>query len=493
MKFAPSAVKFAAFLLLSIGLLTHAPAHAAIRREWVQHWDGGFPAKTNDAVAVQLDSKGNLYVAGSAANSSNLTDYVTLKYAPNGTLLWSRRYGGSNGLTNIPRAMALDTNDNVYLTGTSVTVKYSSTGEELWTDAQGGRSIAVSGTNIYVAGFSDTQFATKRMTATGTNLWTRVFKYEYGHGPDVAQALAIAPGGGVRVAGEVAYFYYRLYDPDVLVALLEYSVEGVEKYHAVSHPQAIKSTYPCSIHLDNNGRTYITYNDHLGMYSGVSEFNASGIWQRTQPSIYYAFSSRVIGGFFGVIRTGFGQFKLDYYQAPGLADFSLREGPPFPSVPNLLAAASAVDTDRQGNVVATGYFLTNNIQDAGVFHFDQAGSVDWYDRYNGAANGNDEGKAIVASLEGVVYVAGVSTTPQGGTEIILIKYSEYTAIETKPGGGVLLQFPGTPAQQYKVQATTNFPNWLDIGLGTATTNGILQFEDTNATKYPFRFYQTVTR
>ena len=44
----------------------------------------------------------------------------------------------------------------------------------------------------------------------------------------------------------------------------------------------------------------------------------------------------------------------------------------------------------------------------------------------------------------------------------------------------------------KVQATTNFPNWLDIGLGTADPNGLLQFQDTNATQYPFRFYQSVT-
>ena len=49
---------------------------------------------------------------------------------------------------------------------------------------------------------------------------------------------------------------------------------------------------------------------------------------------------------------------------------------------------------------------------------------------------------------------------------------------------------GNDAQTYFFEATTNLSNWTSVGSGT-TTNGIFQFNDTNAAQFPWRFYRAL--
>jgi hypothetical protein len=77
-------------------------------------------------------------------------------------------------------------------------------------------------------------------------------------------------------------------------------------------------------------------------------------------------------------------------------------------------------------------------------------------------------------------------------ELVVIKYSERANITMQPNKTASLQFPGTPGATNRVQATTDFLGWLDLGFTVADTNGLLHFQDTNAPAHPFRFYRTVT-
>lgn len=43
---------------------------------------------------------------------------------------------------------------------------------------------------------------------------------------------------------------------------------------------------------------------------------------------------------------------------------------------------------------------------------------------------------------------------------------------------------------YGVQATTNFIQWMNIGFATGDVSGTFTFADTNAFRYPHRFYRT---
>jgi hypothetical protein len=150
--------------------------------------------------AMTLDSSGNIIVAGYDAG-----DYLTAKYSPGGTLLWSSRQSGKVGELAAPpgvTALALDQAGNIYVTGglggnrsyntticffgcttyrviasDQVTIKYNSNGQRQWVanySPQGdtwfnGSAIAVDKAgNVYVTGT-----VTIKYDANGNQVWLR--------------------------------------------------------------------------------------------------------------------------------------------------------------------------------------------------------------------------------------------------------------------------------------------------------------------------------
>lgn len=102
------------------------------------------PANTIDeARAVAVDGNGDVVVTGASYNADIISDYYTAKYSgTNGALLWERRYNGPAHGEDYPTALALDQSGNVVVTGVSsasnllpdyYTAKYSGTdGALLW-------------------------------------------------------------------------------------------------------------------------------------------------------------------------------------------------------------------------------------------------------------------------------------------------------------------------------------------------------------------------
>lgn len=136
---------------------------------WLQRYDG--PHGSHDAAfAMAVDGPGNAYVTGYINDTLTGWSYVTLKYTANGDTAWVRRYG--DGANAIPRAITVDHNGNVIVTGSTnplsseadyATVKYSPDGDSLWTKLfdgpAGSKDIAFdlavdSGNNIYITGAS---------------------------------------------------------------------------------------------------------------------------------------------------------------------------------------------------------------------------------------------------------------------------------------------------------------------------------------------------
>jgi hypothetical protein len=138
----------------------------------------------------------------------------------------------------------------------------------------------------------------------------------------------------------------------------------------------------------------------------------------------------------------------------------------------------------------TGYSPgTNSLNDIVTIKYGPNGNQIWLQRYSGTGNGNAAGNAIAVDGNGNVYVTGYDTTAAGGTEIVTIKYSPVT-LQKRPNGTVLLQTQGAPGESFDIQASADLQSWLDLGSATADTNGLLQFDDTNAPNYPARFYYT---
>jgi hypothetical protein len=69
----------------------------------------------------------------------------------------------------------------------------------------------------------------------------------------------------------------------------------------------------------------------------------------------------------------------------------------------------------------------------------------------------------------------------------LLRYPPVT-IQQRSDGTMLLQAQGSPGQSFDIQASQDLINWLDLGSVQADTNGVMQFDDINASQYNARFY-----
>ena len=107
---------------------------------WVSRYDGE-TADDDGGQAVIIDSEGNIYVTGYSWGDDSYSDYATMKYDSDGNRLWVARYDGTANAEDWALALALDTSDNLYVTGwsegngtgaDSTTVKYDGQGNQLW-------------------------------------------------------------------------------------------------------------------------------------------------------------------------------------------------------------------------------------------------------------------------------------------------------------------------------------------------------------------------
>ncbi|MCH7760613.1 SBBP repeat-containing protein [candidate division TA06 bacterium] len=184
---------------------------------WVRRYNGSVNS-TDIAFALAVDNSGNVYVTGASES-----DYLTIKYSSNGDTLWVRKYSGAGNWTDEAHAIAVDNVGNVYVTGRSydsgtgfdiVTIKYSSLGDSLWvrryngpgnwTDAANAITVDDSG-NVYVTGGShrsgnNGDYATIKYNSSGAELWVRRYNGP-GNDTDEANALALDDLGNVYVTG----------------------------------------------------------------------------------------------------------------------------------------------------------------------------------------------------------------------------------------------------------------------------------------------------
>src|SRR5581483_1603167 len=101
-------------------------------------------------------------------------DYLTVKYAPDGTLVWKARTSGRGGHHDRAGTVRLDSTGNVYVTG----------------------EMYVSTENYY-------DFATVKYDPQGAELWRRTYDSpKVPGGLDSAYAMEVDAAGNVYVTGE---------------------------------------------------------------------------------------------------------------------------------------------------------------------------------------------------------------------------------------------------------------------------------------------------
>ncbi|HEX5222141.1 MAG TPA: hypothetical protein VFZ59_21480, partial [Verrucomicrobiae bacterium] len=161
---------------------------------------------------VVTDTAGNVIVAGNTSDGVTGGDILVIKYANDGSPLWTNRYDGPGSSFDVATALGVDGSGSVIVAGVSgsdfATIKYSSGGAPLWTNRHSGEANAMvvdGGGNVIVTGISyDTEpngdYATIKYSSSGVPMWTNRYNGP-GNGEDWARAVAVDAGGNVFVTG----------------------------------------------------------------------------------------------------------------------------------------------------------------------------------------------------------------------------------------------------------------------------------------------------
>jgi uncharacterized delta-60 repeat protein len=250
------------------------------QEDWVRRYNG--PGNGFDGVtAMVVDGAGNVYVTGYSLGKTRTDwDYATIKYSKNGTCLWKRRYNGPARGDDSARAIAVDSDGNVFVTGESkgrsgrfdfATVKYDASGRRIWVKRYNGpgngddyaRDIAIDqDSNIFVTGGSEKSagdgfldFATVKYAPDGSRLWSR--RYE---GVDGAWGIALDDSGRIYVGGTAVGEQSNAF------GVLKYNSNGRRLWAQLYESPVLYHEFASGIAADPHGNVAIT-----GISSGTGD------------------------------------------------------------------------------------------------------------------------------------------------------------------------------------------------------------------------------
>lgn len=263
----------------------------------VQQWVARYNRLNRDdrAFTLAIDNSYNIYVGGFSNNGVN-QDFTLIKYDSLGNQVWIRAYNGTANGTDEIKAMVLDENGNIYVTGNSwgidfdiMTIKYNTTGSVLWQDRYDYANDYDKATDMTIDD-SGYVYVTGRSVGNGTDRDYILIKYNPNNGDtiwvrrynnsvnsyDGAYAVAVDRLGNAYITGKsigtgTGYDY----------ATVKYNLEGNEEWIIRYNGTANDSDRAYSIAVDSLGDVYVTGES----YNGVTNFDIVTIKYLGIPNI----------------------------------------------------------------------------------------------------------------------------------------------------------------------------------------------------------------
>ena len=187
-------------------------------QQWVRTYNGPVNGE-DEATKIAVDNAGNIYVSGYSEISGGGFVYTTIKYSPGGEQLWFRSHSFASGNTHVT-GMVIDDSCNIYITGdcvsAAVTVKYDSSGNEIWSNVYFGNGPLTGAgaitkdhqNNIIITGFTkgipprNRDFFTIKYTMSGLQLWERIFFYSnFANAYNFAKSIVTDISNSIYVSG----------------------------------------------------------------------------------------------------------------------------------------------------------------------------------------------------------------------------------------------------------------------------------------------------
>jgi hypothetical protein len=453
-----------------IALCFFFPWTAALAASPEISWEAAFngPASYWDSVNDATVKDDCLYVVGFVTVEDHLTrGYITIKYAPDGTVAWSRTYEGFGGHANnsdVGFAVAVDGSGNVYVTGYSseyvieefeviyvdaVTLKYSPEGELLWEQRYRG-----SGGNVQPS------------------------------------AIVLDPAGFLYVAG--ATWIGGGFD----VFLLKYDLDGTLLWSRTRGQPGQQGDAPFSMALDGNGGIVLGGYTEPGLLNDLDvyilKFGADGsfLWEWTQPGVgnveevidvasdsernTYAIAQFAPPGHYTSLLT----VKLspsgdllwsDVYSGQSTGDY-----------------AAGIELSPDGNIFAAGAAWENGSQNAmTLIKYTPNGQQLWVRSERGgfySAECND----LAVDADGAAYMTGFAFNDSDNFQYLTAKYdgsgslvwtAVWAAVEGRTDTAYLVRV-GTDQRVYVVgDAWRGFAHYFDITSVAYSQNGATAIGD----------------
>ncbi len=382
---------------------------------------GGIPLWTNrysdtatgiaTARAVAVDGNGNVFVTGVSIGSGTNVNYVTIKYSSAGVPLWTNRYDGPGNGSDEPTSIAVDSSGNVVVTGISDHSGYSSD-------------------------HTNYDYATIKYSNAGVPLWTNRY-----NGPansfDWPSSIAVDGSGNVFVTGGSDSSGVRTNSDYVTI---KYSSAGVPLWTNRYNGPADDPDWATAVAVDGSGNVFVTgESTGIGGYSDYATIKYSNagvpLWTNRYSGPGYArdgANAIALDGNGNVIVTGasdrlndpdysFFDFATIKYSNAGLPLWTNRYLSPTYDA----AYAKALAVDASGNVFVTGYIerISYPSRDFAIVAYSSVGVPLWTNRFNGAGHSEDEVTSIAVDGSGNVFVAGNSTGTNDNSDFITLAYS----------------------------------------------------------------------
>ncbi|MGH7496629.1 MAG: SBBP repeat-containing protein [bacterium] len=346
---------------------------------------------TSYAGTFAVDASGNVHVAGSAYNGTNV-DYFTSKYSPEGVKLWNTIYNGFADREDVPRALAVDFDGNLLVTGKSgnnfATVKYNSHGLQAWATEYAGSETSpnlpcaittdISG-NICVTGtlgaYPTEDLVTIKYDQSGRELWANRYSGE-GSSEELPTNIAVDDSGNVYVVGASPTV-----DASNDYRVIKYNGSGDLKWTARYNGPMNSSDVANAMELDTEGNVYVT------------------------------------GASFGL------DTRLDYatikYRPDGKQEWVARYNGPSDSAD----VANSAKLDASGNVFVTGWSTgLDRSRDFVTIKYDRAGVERWTRRYSHSDQSDDAPVGCAIDRHGNVYIAGNTLKIDNSSMITTLMY-----------------------------------------------------------------------